>query len=445
MPESAFDAAYQQLLARIGEAKPTPDLYPVELATQLLGDPHKAFPVIHLTGTNGKTSTARIVERILREHGLRTGRFTSPHLIDITERISLDGEPIEKEMFAEYWEQIHPILEIADLKLAEEGKPPITFFEAITLLAFQAFADTPVDVAIIEVGMGGEWDATNVVDSQVAVFSQIDLDHGKQLGKTVSEVARTKSGIIKSDSIVVSTSQSPEAEFQLRQKLLEDQKFLIEGSDFRVVSAKPENGGYRFSFETSQLGYQNLFLPLIGKYQLSNAVLAVAACEAFLGGGTQPIPEPILHSALADATSPARMQVFKKEPLTILDAAHNPAGSRALIESLDEYFEVDSCVLVLATMEDKDYPKMLEILAPKISKLIVTSAQSERAANPQMLSEQAMKLGLDVEIVESSELALEYATDIALEKQLPVVVTGSVVLLGEILEKQRLEAEIEQD
>ena len=445
MPEVAFDAAYQQIMARIGEAKPTPDLYPVQLAAELLGDPQKAFPVIHITGTNGKTSTARIIERILREHGLRTGRFTSPHLIDITERISLDGEPIEKEMFAEHWEQIRPILEIADIKLAEMGKPAITFFEAVTLLAFQAFADTPVDVAIIEVGMGGEWDATNVVESEVAVFSQIDLDHGKQLGRTVSEVAKTKSGIIKTDSIVVSAAQSQEAEFQLRQKLLQDQKFLLEGVDFKVVSAKPENGGYRFSFETSQLGYQNLFLPLIGKYQLSNAVLAVAACEAFLGGGTQPIPEPILHSALADATSPARMQVFQKEPLTILDAAHNPAGSRALVESLDEYFEIDSCVLVLATMEDKDYPKMLEILAPKVTKLIVTSAQTERAADPQQILQLAEKLGLDSQVVEGSELALEYATDIALEQQLPVVVTGSVLLLGEILEKQRLEAEIEED
>lgn len=243
----------------------------------------------------------------------------------------------------------------------------------------------------------------------------------------------------------MSAAQSQEAEFQLRQKLLQDQKFLLEGVDFKVVSAKPENGGYRFSFETSQLGYQNLFLPLIGKYQLSNAVLAVAACEAFLGGGTQPIPEPILHSALADATSPARMQVFQKEPLTILDAAHNPAGSRALVESLDEYFEIDSCVLVLATMEDKDYPKMLEILAPKVTKLIVTSAQTERAADPQQILQLAEKLGLDSQVVEGSELALEYATDIALEQQLPVVVTGSVLLLGEILEKQRLEAEIEED
>ena len=445
MPETAFDVAYQQLIARIGEAKPTPDLYPVRLAADLLGDPHKAFPVIHLTGTNGKTSTARIVERILREHGLRTGRFTSPHLIDITERISLDGEPIEKDMFAEHWEQIRPILEIADVKLEEMGKPPITFFEAITLLAFQAFADTPVDVAIIEVGMGGEWDATNIVDSQVSVFSQIDLDHGKQLGRTVSEVAKTKSGIIKTDSIVVSAAQSQEAEFQLRQKLSSDQKFLIEGVDFKIISSKPENGGYRFSFETSQLGYQNLFLPLIGKYQLSNAVLAVAACESFLGGGTQPIPEPILHSALADATSPARMQVFKKEPLTILDAAHNPAGVRALAESLDEYFEIDKFVLVLATMEDKDYPKMLEILAPKVSRLIVTSAKTERAADPKVIMQLAEALGTNAEVVRGSELALEYATDIALEQHQPVVVTGSVVLLGEILEKQRLEAEIEEN
>ena len=183
MTESAFDRAYAEILSRIGEAKPTPDLYPMQLAVELLGDPQNAYPIIHLSGTNGKTSTARIIERILREHGLRTGRFTSPHLVDITERISIDGEPLDEQLFAEYWEQISPILEIVDSKLESEGKPKITFFEAITLLAFQAFADAPVDVAVIEVGMGGEWDATNVANAEVAVFSQIGLDYaGFSLG-----------------------------------------------------------------------------------------------------------------------------------------------------------------------------------------------------------------------------------------------------------------------
>ena len=445
MTESEFQKAYAEILSRVGEAKPTPDLFPMQLATELLGDPQHAFPAIHLTGTNGKTSTARIVERILREHGLRTGRFTSPHLVDITERISIDGEPLEPELFAEYWNQISPILEIADAKLESMGKPKITFFEAVTLLAFQAFADTPVDVAVIEVGMGGEWDATNVVNAQVAVFSQIALDHTKQLGSTVSEVAKTKSGIIKPESIVVSQKQSPEAEFQLKNKLGADQRIVSETVDYRLISQQPENGGYRFSFETSLVGYQNLFLPLAGEYQLRNAMLAVSACEAFLGGGDVALSEPILHSALADATSPGRLQVFKKEPLTILDAAHNPAGARSLADALKDYFEIDKCVLVLGTMADKDYQRILETLQPFIDRLVITQADNERAVNTADLGAVAASLGIEFEEIESSELALEYATDIALEKGVPVVVTGSILLIGEILKKERLEAEIEKD
>ena len=445
LTESAFDKAYTEILSRMGEAKPTPDLYPMQLAIELLGDPQNAYPVIHLSGTNGKTSTARIIERILREHGLRTGRFTSPHLIEITERISIDGEPLDQDLFAEYWDQISPILEIVDSKLESEGKPQITFFEAITLLAFQAFADAPVDVAVVEVGMGGEWDATNVVNAEVAVFSQIGLDHTKQLGSTVSEVAKTKSGIIKPDSIVVSQRQTAEAEFQLRRKLAKGQRITFEDQDFKLDSSTPENGGYRFSCETSLIGYQNLFLPLCGEHQLSNAILAIAACEAFLGGGDKPLGEPILHAALADATSPGRLQVFRKEPLTILDAAHNPAGAKSLIEALRGYFGIDRCILVMGTMADKDYPKMLEILKPLVSRLVITQADSERAVEGTVLEKAASALGLETELVEGSGLALEYATDIALEQGLPVVVTGSVALLGEILQKERMEAEIEED
>lgn len=445
MTESDFQRAYEEVLSRIGEAKPTPDLYPVQLASELLGDPQHAFPVIHITGTNGKTSTARIIERILREHGLRTGRFTSPHLVDITERISIDGEPLEKELFAEYWDQISPILDIADSKLISMGKPKITFFEAITLLAFQAFADTPVDVAIVEVGMGGEWDATNVVNAQVAVFSQIALDHTKQLGSTVSEVAKTKSGIIKPDSIVVTQQQKPEAEFQLKNKLASGQKLIAENVDYKLISNKPENGGYRFSFETSLVGYQNLFLPLAGEHQLRNAMLAVSACEAFLGGGDVALSEPILHSALADATSPGRLQVFSKKPLIILDSAHNPAGAKSLTDALTDYFEIERCVMVLGTMADKDYPKMLEILKPVVDRLVITQAQDERAVSTAELAQAADDLGIKFEEIEGSELAVEYATDIALENGLPVVVTGSILLIGEILKKQRMEAEIEKD
>jgi len=417
----------------------------MQLATELLGDPQHAYPVIHLTGTNGKTSTARIVERILREHGLRTGRFTSPHLVDVTERISIDGEPLETALFAEYWWQISPILEIADAKLVAQGKPKITFFEAMTLLAFQAFADTPVDVAVIEVGMGGEWDATNVVNSQVAVFSQIALDHTKQLGSTVSEVAKTKAGIIKPDSIVVSQSQLPEAKLQLEKKMIDGQRLLVEGEDFRLISKKPENGGYRFSFETNLVGYQNLFLPLAGEYQLQNAMLAASACEAFLGGGQVALSEPILHSALADATSPGRLQAFRQEPLTILDAAHNPAGAKSLVAALQEYLEIDSCVVVLGTMEDKDYIQILEILKPIASRVVITQADSQRAIDTSELAKVADSLDIEFDEIESPELALEYATDIALERGLPVVVTGSILLIGEILKKERMEAEDEKD
>src|SRR5690606_1099127 len=202
---------HAELLERVGEANPRPRLDATRRAVELLGDPHRAYPIIHITGTNGKTSTRRMIESILRAHGLRTGLLTSPHLVRVNERIMIDGAPISNRAFAQNWDDIQPYLAIVDAELVAAGDEPLTFFEALTVLAFASFADAPVDVAVLEVGMGGEWDSTNVADGQVAVFSPIALDHVHRLGSTISQIARTKAGIIKPLAAVVSAQQLPEA------------------------------------------------------------------------------------------------------------------------------------------------------------------------------------------------------------------------------------------
>src|SRR5665213_2792706 len=202
---------YEELLERVGEGAPRPRLEATRRAAELLGDPQRAYPIIHITGTNGKTSTSRMIESLLRAHGLRTGMLTSPHLERMNERIVIDGEPISNTALVENWNDIRPFLELTDTELDAKGEPRLSFFEALTVLAFAAFADAPVDVVVLEVGMGGEWDSTNVADGQVAVFAPVALDHTARLGNTVAEIARAKSGIIKPSAAVVSAAQAPEA------------------------------------------------------------------------------------------------------------------------------------------------------------------------------------------------------------------------------------------
>lgn len=402
------------------------------MTAELLGDPQFAFPVIHVTGTNGKTSTVRIIERILREYGLRTGRMQSPHLVRLNERIAIDGEPVEDEILIEAWDDIAPILEFADSKLAETNEPPLTFFESLTLLTMQIFADTPVDVAIIEVGMGGEWDSTNIVKAEVAVFAPIDLDHKKQLGNTISEIAATKSGIIKQGSIVVSSEQRAEAKVQLEKKSDLAEIYYFGGESFKVLSSKREDFGQRLSVQGIAANYEHLFLPLVGNYQAENAALAIAAAETFIGGG-RPLSEAIVHAALADSTSPGRLQIISKEPLIIFDAAHNPQGAISLAAAIRNDFELEDTVMVFAVMQDKDYRAMLKHLAPVVSKMIITEVDTKRSLAADVLSEAAAEFGIETVIEKDAKKAFQLGQEIADANLASLFVAGSIYLLGELI------------
>src|SRR3954452_21954224 len=269
------DRVYEELLSRLGEGEPQPHLEPIRRAVELLGDPHRAHPVIHVTGTNGKTSTSRMIESLLRANGLRTGLLTSPHLVRFTERILIGGEPVADERIAYNWDDIQPYLRMVDDALTEAGEQRLTFFEALVVLAFASFADAPVDVAVIEVGMGGEWDATNVVESQVSVFTPVALDHQGRLGRTVAEIARTKSGIIKPLSEVVSAAQAPSALAELtRAAELTESRLVVEGDGFSVTTAVGV-GGQLVTIQGRAGVYRDVVLPLYGDHQAHNAALAV--------------------------------------------------------------------------------------------------------------------------------------------------------------------------
>ena len=282
----AADAVFAELLARLGEGSPQPRLEPTRRAVELLGDPQRSYGVIHITGTNGKTSTSRMIESILRAYGLRAGLMTSPHLVRVTERIMIDGAPIADRAFADNWADIQPYLLMVDAELAANGEEPLTYFEALTVLAFACFADAPVDVVVLEVGMGGEWDSTNVADGDVAVLTPIALDHESRLGRTVAEIARTKAGIIKPAAHVVTALQQTEAMDEILRAAEHDEApVAAEGVDFALLDARLAVGGQVIDVRGRAGEYRDLFLPLFGEHQARNAALAIAAVESFLGGG----------------------------------------------------------------------------------------------------------------------------------------------------------------
>ncbi|WP_246852757.1 folylpolyglutamate synthase/dihydrofolate synthase family protein [Naasia sp. SYSU D00948] len=431
------DRVYEELLERLGEGSPQPRLEPVRRAVELLGDPHRAHAVIHVTGTNGKTSTSRMIESLLRAHGLRTGLLTSPHLVRFNERILIDGEPISDERLVANWNDIQPYLRMVDDALEKEGEPRLTFFEAIVILAFAAFADAPVDVAVVEVGMGGEWDATNVVESQVAVFTPIALDHQSRLGNTVEEIARTKSGIIKPLSQVVSAAQVPEVVGELgRAAELTESSLTVEGPGFSVSTA-PGVGGQLVTIRGRAGEYREVFLPLYGEHQAHNAALAVAAVESFLGGGTSRLEPDLVAEGLGSATSPGRLQLVGVEPSVLVDAAHNPHGAQSLAAALSTYFSFSPVVAVVGTLEDKDAEGMLRALEPVVDEFVVTTAPSERALDADDLAAIAVKVaGADrVRVEPSVGAAIDAARDQASEQENgAVVVFGSITLVGRVLE-----------
>jgi len=427
------ERVYAELLERIGEHAPQPRLEPTRRAVELLGDPQRSYGIIHVTGTNGKTSTSRIAESILRAHGLRTGLMTSPHLVRVNERIVIDGEPISDRALADNWEDIQPYLLMVDAELTANGEQALSYFEALTVLAFACFADAPVDVAVVEVGMGGEWDSTNVADGDVAVLTPIALDHTNRLGRTVAEIARTKAGIIKPAAQVVTALQTTDAMDEIfRAAELDEATVVVEGVDFAVTDARLAVGGQALTVRGRAGSYDDLLLPLFGPHQAQNAAVAIAAVESFLGAGTQPLSPEVLAEGLAQVTSPGRLQVIATEPTVIVDAAHNPHGAEALARALMGSFAVTAVTAVVGVLDDKDAHGIIAALDPVVERFVVSQSDSERAIPAAELAELVAQIAGPDRVMLAPEL--DQAIAAARESCEPtgaVLITGSVTLVGQ--------------
>ncbi len=430
--EQRLKVVEREILSRAPEHDVEPTLERISAVMHLMGDPQRTFPVIHLTGTNGKTSTTRMIETLCREHGLTTGRFTSPHLHSIRERIAIAGEPISAERLVEVYDEVLPFIELIDARSAEAGSTQMTFFEVFVVLAYAAFADAPVDVAVVEVGMGGGWDATNVADGSVAVITPIAIDHTHFLGTRVEDIAHEKSGIIKAGAIAVCSIQGPEVAAILSERAAEvGARIAQEAVDFGVIAREVAVGGQLLAFRGLAGEYRDVFLPLHGEHQASNAAAALAAVEAFLGGGEQPLDPEVVRDGFAKANSPGRLEIVRRSPTVLVDAAHNPAGMTALVGALDDSFAFTRLVAVVAILADKDAATMLEILEPAVDHLVVTRNSAPRSMSPRELGVIAEEIfGEDrVTVVPDLPDALDQAATIAESEGLGggVLVTGSVI------------------
>ena len=430
---------YESIVARAPEHDIDPTLDRVKLALDILGDPQRSYPSIHITGTNGKTSTSRMIDSLLTAFGMKTGRFTSPHLLDVRERISLEGQPITREGFVRAWDDIAPYVGMVDERSAQEGGPRLSFFEVFTIMAYAAFADYPVDAAVVEVGMGGRWDATNVIDSGVAVITPIALDHTKWLGSTIEDIAREKAGIIKPGQVVVIMAQEEDVlDILLEQARSVDAIVRVEGRDFEVVDRQMGVGGQMVTIRTPSAVYEDVFVPLFGEYQAHNAAAALVAVEAFMGG--RGLDGRIVEQGLMNASSPGRMQVVRHSPTIIVDAAHNPAGAATLREAVESSFSFARIAGVYSAMGDKDVEGVLSEVEPFIDHLVVTQMPGDRAANLERLAQIAGEVfGPDrVDVRESLADAVDRAAEIAEAGAEPadrsgILVFGSVMLAGEML------------
>lgn len=402
---------------------------------ELLDDPQKTYRVIHITGTNGKTSTARMIESLLRAHGLRTGLFTSPHLERFTERIMIDGEPIDDGAVADAWDEIEPFAAIVDAEFEKTGEAPLTFFELLTVLAFVAASDAPVDVLVLEVGMGGSWDSTNTADGDVAVFTPIAIDHADRLGDTIEKIAEVKAGIIKEGAAVVSAQQPAEVTAILRRVAAEKNATItFEGDEFGLTEQKLAVGGQLLTLRGLAGAYVEEYLPLYGAHQGHNAALAVAAVESLIGGGSQHIAGDIITDGLQGATSPGRLQLLGIAPTVVVDAAHNPHGAKALAQSLDDSFDFDEWGLVLGVFADKDAAGIIAELAPAASHVFATAPDSERARDADVIADLVEASGhratVHPSLSDAADAAREWA---ASADRRAVVIAGSIVLAGEAI------------
>jgi dihydrofolate synthase / folylpolyglutamate synthase len=435
-----------ELLSRRPETSVDKALDRVAELVALLGDPQRACPVIHITGTNGKTSTARMTDALLRSRGLRTGRFTSPHLVSFRERICIDGAPLTPEQFIAAYEDVIPYV-----KLVDQNHPvSLSFFEVLTGMAFAAFADAPVDVMVLEVGMGGSWDCTNVADGVVAVITPISLDHTRLLGSTVEEIAGEKAGIIKPGAVAV-LGQQPlgAAEVLLRHAAEVGATVAREGIEFGVLAREQAVGGQQLELRGLLGEYHDVFLPLFGAHQASNAACALAAVEAFAGVSDQgdldseraTLDPELVREGFGNVRSPGRLEVLRRSPTVIIDAAHNPGGMAATVAALEDAFSFTRLTGVVAVNKDKDVAGILAELEPVLNEIVVTKYSSDvRAMDPEELAEIAREIfGEDRVLVEDRlDDAIDTAVrlaDEAGENELPgasgVLITGSVMTAGD--------------
>jgi dihydrofolate synthase/folylpolyglutamate synthase len=420
------------LLDRWPETRLEPSLDRIEALTHLMGDPQHAYPVVHLTGTNGKTSTSRMIDTLLRARGLRTGRFTSPHVESMTERISIDGDPISEEDFVAAYRDVAPFTSLVDT----DSEFPLSFFETVVGMAYAAFADAPVDAAVVEVGMGGSWDATNVVDAKVAVIAPISMDHVKYLGERPEDIALEKAGIIKPGTIVVMAEQPPAVAEVILERCAEvGATVLREGVDFGVVHRLPAVGGQMLRLQGLRAEYDELFLPVYGAHQGQNAALALAAVEAF--AGDEPLDAELVHEAFGQMTSPGRLEIIRRSPTILLDAAHNPHGAAAVAEALEDSFQFNPLVGVVGVMADKDYEGVLAAFEHVFGEIVCTQNSTPRAMPAEELAEVARGIfGVDrVHVAPRLDDAIDKAATLAETGGVygsgGVLVTGSVITVGE--------------
>ncbi len=430
--QERIDAIEQALLKRWPETRIAPTLERIAALVDALGSPQLTYPTIHVGGTNGKTTTARMIDSLLFEMGLRTGRFTSPHLESYLERISINGQPIDPKAMIFSYNDIAAYLDFMDSKF----DTPISFFEAMTALAFAAFAEHPIDVGVIEVGMGGEWDATNVVDADVSVIMPIDLDHTEYLGSTISEIAKTKAGIIKEGGFVVLAQQQPEAAVELLKKAAEvGADIAREGVEYVIESRAVAVGGQVLTIKTPKDTYEEIFLPLHGKHQASNAAAALVAVEAFFGD--QELDYEAVLAGFANVQSPGRCEVLHRDPTIIIDAAHNPHGAKAITETIQNEFTFDEVIGVVAAMGDKDVQGALVEFEKVMDSIIVTKNSSSRSMPVAEIEKIARSIfGADrVFAADNLEEAIEKAIRDSVrplsEDTLGILITGSVVTVGE--------------
>ncbi|WP_410815340.1 bifunctional folylpolyglutamate synthase/dihydrofolate synthase [Micromonospora sp. 050-3] len=431
-----FAAVEAELNAR-GFTRMVFELDRIESLLDLLGSPQRAYPAIHLTGTNGKTSTARMIDSLLRAHGLHTGRYTSPHLETVRERISLDGEPVSEERFASVYREIKPLAELVDARSDE----PLTYFDMTTALAFATFADAPVDIAVVEVGLGGAEDATNVLQAGVCVITPIGLDHTEWLGDTLQDIALAKAGIIHPGATVISAAQEEEAAGPLLERCAEVGATLArEGGEFGVLGRAVAVGGQVLTLQGLGGVYDDVFIPLHGAHQAQNAAVALAAVEAFLGAGARrQLDIEAVREGFASTSSPGRLERVRNAPTILLDGAHNPHGMKATVTALQEEFAFSKLVAVIGVLADKDADALLELLEPVVDQVVVTRNSSPRAMPTEELTALAAEIFGEERVASAEDMpdAIELAVAMA-EEDVPgelsgvgVLVTGSVVTVAD--------------